>query len=132
MARTKRSDPAHVWTDKEIERIERLISKEYRIAHKEVTKKLEDYFAPFEKKDEKWQEWVAEGKETQEDYIKWRRGQLLNGKRWEEMCDTLAEDYTNASEIAKNYQIVILGKLFLPELILVVHLIVDSLDDLLL
>lgn len=100
MARTKRSDPAHVWTDKEIERIEKEISKEYRQAHKEVTKKLEDYFAPFEKKDEKWKEWVAEGKETQEDYIKWRRGQLLNGKRWEEMCDTLAEDYTNASEIA--------------------------------
>ncbi len=100
MARTKRSDPAHIATDKEIERIEREISKEYKKAHKEVTDKLNDYLAQFKAKDEMWQGWVDEGKVTQEEYISWRKGQILIGKRWQELCDTLAEDYTNAAEIA--------------------------------
>lgn len=102
MARKKRSDPAHIATDKEIERIEKEISKEYRQAHKEVTQKLDDYLERFAKKDEKWREWVENGEKTQKEYIEWRKGQILVGKRWEKLCDELAEEYLIASKAAQD------------------------------
>lgn len=95
-----KNDPAHVATDKEIEKIERQIAKEYRQAHKEVSEKLEDYLSRFETKDARWQEWVKDGTKTEKEYIEWRKGQILVGERWKELRDTLAEDYTNASQIA--------------------------------
>lgn len=95
-----RHDPAHVATDKEIEKIEKQIAKEYRQAHKEVSEKLKDYLSRFEKKDAKWQEWVKDGSKTEKEYIEWRKGQILVGERWKEMRDTLAQDYANASKIA--------------------------------
>ena len=100
MAKKKRPDPAHLETDKIIERIEKEITEEYRKAHEEVTEKWKDYLRRFEIKDKKWREWVESGKKTQDDYTKWRKGQIMIGKRWEEMKDVLAEDYANAAEIA--------------------------------
>ena len=94
-----KSDPAHIATDEEIAKIEKLINKEYKKAHKEVSEKLDDYLARFANKDAKWQEWVANGTKTEKEYIEWRKGQMLIGKRWEDLRDTLASDYTNAAEI---------------------------------
>jgi len=100
MAKKKRPDPAHRETDKIIERIEKEITEEYRKAHEEVTEKWQDYLRRFDIKDKKWREWVESGKKTKDEYTKWRKGQIMMGKRWEEMKDVLAEDYANAAEIA--------------------------------
>ena len=97
-----KSDPAHVATDAEIAKIEKLITKEYKKAHKEVSKKLDDYLARFAAKDEKWQEWVANGTKTKKEYKEWRKGQILVGKRWKDMRDSLATDYTNAAKITQS------------------------------
>lgn len=97
-----RNDPAHEFTDEEIKRIEKEITKEYRQAHKEVTQKTKEYFKAFERKDKEWQELVKDGKVTEEEYIAWRRGQMLVGKRWQGLCDTLAEDYANTAQIAQS------------------------------
>lgn len=98
----RRPDPAHRETDKIIERMEREISKEYKQAHEEVTAKLNDYLQRFAEKDETWRKWVAEGTKTEAEYKKWVKGQVLMGKRWQEMRDTLAQDYLNAHKIAEN------------------------------
>ena len=95
-------DVAHKETDQIIEQIERRISKEYRTAHKEVAAKLEDYLRRYEIKDEKWRQWVKEGKKTKDQYREWRTGQIMMGKRWQEMKDTLAEDYANTAKIARS------------------------------
>ena len=87
-------------TDKVIAKIEKEIAKEYKQAHKEVSAKLDDYLQRFQLKDKKWQEWVQAGKKTQKEYNDWRTGQILVGKRWEEMKDTLAKDYANTAQIA--------------------------------
>lgn len=94
-------DIAHKETDQIIEQIERRISKEYQTAHKEVAAKLEDYLRRYETKDEKWRQWVKEGKKTKDQYREWRIGQIMMGKRWQEMKDTLAEDYSNTAKIAR-------------------------------
>lgn len=98
----KKSDPAHIATDAEIAKIEKLITKEYKKAHKQITEKCDDYFARFAAKDAKWQEWVSAGTKTEKEYKEWRKGQMMVGKRWEDLRDTLAEDYTNAAKIAQS------------------------------
>ena len=112
----KKSDPAHIATDEEIAKIEKLITKEYKKAHKEVSKKCEDYFAKFAAKDAKWQEWVAQGTKTQKEYKVWRQGQMLVGKKWEDLRDTLAQDYTNAAQITMS-----ITKGFAPEVYAINH-----------
>lgn len=115
MAR-KKSDPAHEATDKEIAKIEREIAKEYRQAHKEVTEKLNDYLARFVVKDEIWRKRVENGEIPEKEYIDWRRGQMLIGKRWEGMCETLAQDYANAAKIAQS-----ITKGYAPEVYAINH-----------
>ena len=110
------SDPAHKATDAEIAKLEKLITKEYKKAHKEVSKKCEDYFAKFAAKDAKWQEWVAQGTKTQKEYKQWRQGQMLVGKKWEDLRDTLAQDYTNAAQITMS-----ITKGFAPEVYAINH-----------
>lgn len=99
---TRRPDPAHEETDRIIERMKQEIAKEYRQAHEEVTAKLNDYLQRYATKDEKWRQWVAEGKKTEAEYKQWVKGQVLMGKRWQEMRDTLAQDYLNAHRIAES------------------------------
>lgn len=93
-------DYAHKQTDKELKLLEKRISDEYKRAVKETQKKLDKYLSDFAVKDKIKQEALKKGEITQEEYNKWRLGQIMIGKRWEEMRDTLAEDYHNANKIA--------------------------------
>lgn len=95
------ADAAHKWTDKKIKQLERRLNKEYEQAISDVEETTQDYFRRFEIKDKKWQQWVSEGKKTEEEYKKWRFGQMAVGDRWEELKQKLADDYHNVNETAK-------------------------------
>lgn len=95
-------DPAHVATDAEIAKIEQLIAKEYKKAHKQVTAKMDDYLARLATKDAKWQQWVANGTKSQAEYTQWKKGQVLMGQRWADLKDSLAQDYVNAAKISQS------------------------------
>lgn len=94
------TDPAHERTDDMIGEIRQRVSREYLRAYEETEAKLADYLRRFEAKDRIHREAVERGEETQADYTEWRRGQILVGKRWQELVDTLAEDYRNADRVA--------------------------------
>lgn len=94
------ADPAHDRTDEMIEEIRRRVSREYLRAYEEAEEKLADYLRRFEAKDRIHAEAVRRGEETEDDYREWRRGQILVGRRWRELVDTLAEDYRSADRIA--------------------------------
>lgn len=94
-------DYGHKETDKLLADLEKKIAKEYQQAVKETQAKLDDYLRRFEIKDEKWRLMVANGTKTQAEYNEWRKGQIMIGKRWEEMRNTLAQDYHNANVIAR-------------------------------
>ena len=94
------ADPAHEQTEELIEEIRRQVSREYLRAYEEAEEKLADYLRRFEAKDRIHAEAVRRGEETEADYREWRRGQILVGKRWQELVDTLAEDYRNADRVA--------------------------------
>lgn len=94
-------DEGHIETEKLLADMERRIAAEYRQAVREVRGKLDDYWRRFEIKDEKWMQWVAEGRKTDEEYERWRTGQLIMGRRWEAMRDTLAHGFHNANVNAR-------------------------------
>lgn len=95
-------DIGHEETEKVLKEIEKRISEEYARAEKEVSKKLNDYLEKFRVKDALQQKAVDSGKITEEEYKQWRVGQIMMTKRWTEMRDTLAEDFTNADKIARS------------------------------
>lgn len=97
-----KSDPGHKETDELLEEMEKAISSVYAQSVKEAQEKLDDYLRRFDTKDKIWQGWVESGKKTEEEYRKWRVGQIAMGDRWKQMRDQLAEDYHNANAIARS------------------------------
>ena len=93
-------DYGHAWTDKELKKLERRISKEYKQAAAEAQKKLDKYLSDFTLKDQAKREALEKGKITQKEYDNWRISELARGKRWEELRDNLAEDFHNTNKIA--------------------------------
>lgn len=109
-------DIAHNETEKLIAQMEKKLRKTYRQAVKETEHKLHVYMTSFAVKDAIWRAEVASGKKTVKEYQTWRTGQIAMGKRWEEMKDTLAQDYVNANKIARN---IVLG--YMPEVYALNH-----------
>ena len=95
-------DLGHEETEKVLKEIEKRITKEYRQAKMEVSAKLDDYLKKFREKDKLKLQGVENGDITEDEYKQWRVGQVMIGKRWTEMRDTLAQDLANASQIARS------------------------------
>lgn len=95
-------DPAHAATDDILNRIERRVAAEYRRASNEVESKLNEYMRRFQTKDAIKRRKLAAGEISQQEYNQWRIGQIMIGRRWEEMRDSLARDYHNSNEIARS------------------------------
>lgn len=95
-------DAGHLETEKILRDMEKEIAKEYKQAEKEVQEKLEKYIRSFTGKNERKLKLVDEGKLSQKEYEEWLYGQMAMGDRWNNLKNVLAEDYTNASQIAKS------------------------------
>lgn len=94
------TDEGHEATEALIGEISERVRREYVAAYEGAEEKLADYLRRFEAKDRIHAEAVRRGGETEADYREWRKGQILVGRRWQEMVDTLAEDYRNADRVA--------------------------------
>lgn len=99
---TIQNDIGHKQTDDKISELEKKIKKEYEQAAKEAEKKWKDYLKAFERKDKVKQQQLKAGLISKSEYDKWRTGQIMIGKRWEEMRRTLATDLANSSEICRS------------------------------
>lgn len=93
-------DEGHKLTDKKLEKLTRKLDKVYSQAAKEIEVKLNDYMRRFRAKDSIKLQQVRSGELDYQEWVNWRIGQIMVGKRWEEMRDTLAEDLTHVDEIA--------------------------------
>lgn len=93
-------DEGHKLTDKKLEKLIRKLDKVYSQAAKETEAKLNDYMRRFKVKDDIKLQQVKSGELDYQEWVNWRIGQIMVGKRWEEMRDTLAEDLTHVDEIA--------------------------------
>ena len=68
------ADKAHLQTDLKLEQMEKRLSAIYSRAEKEIQKTADEYFARFAKQDEAKRKLVEQGKITEDEYKKWRKG----------------------------------------------------------
>lgn len=96
------ADIGAVETDAVLKELESKITREYEQAAREISDKLREYLKKFRQKDEEWRARLEAGEITKDEYIRWRTGQLMIGKRWVQLRNALAEDYHNANLIARS------------------------------
>ena len=94
-------DRGHELTDERIKEIEERLHEEYLQAAHDVSEELRRYAKAFELKDQKWQEWVKNGKHTKEEYLAWRKQQLMGDARWNALKERLADRMFDSNQAAQ-------------------------------
>jgi len=89
--------------DTRMKRLGKRLHKIYAQASEELTEKVNSFFASFEEKDKKMKALFEAGEITKHRYIAWRENQIMTGKRWTDLRDTMAERMTEANKIAAKY-----------------------------
>ena len=96
-----RMDYAHRQTEKLIKKTEKKVREVYGKASEELKTKLDDHMKKFRKKDSEMKKMVEQGLISKEEHAKWRRNNLLAGRRWQQMQDKAASDFRNADKISR-------------------------------
>lgn len=97
------ADKAHRLTDEKLEEMEKRLSAIYSRAEKEIQKTADEYFSKFAKQDEAKRKLLEQGKITEEEYTKWRKGKVMYGKRFDEMKEQCAKQLLNVNQTALAY-----------------------------
>lgn len=78
------TNPADKYARKTFSQLESQMSRQYREAYKDVSKKLQDFTRRHKAKDKQMQRDLKNGKITQEQYASWLRGQVFIGQQWQD------------------------------------------------
>ena len=97
------ADAAHYQTDLKLEEMEKRLSAIYSRAEKEIQKTADEYFSKFAKQDEAKRKLLEQGKITEDEYKKWRKGKVMYGKRFTEMKEQCAKQLLNVNQTALAY-----------------------------
>ena len=97
------ADTAHRLTDEKLEEMEKRLSAIYSRAEKEIQKTADEYFSKFAKQDEAKRKLLEQGKITEDEYTKWRKGKVMYGSRFTEMKEQCAKQLLNVNQIAIAY-----------------------------
>ena len=97
------ADKAHRLTDEKLEEMEKRLSAIYSRAEKEIQKTADEYFSRFAKQDEAKRKLLEQGKITEDEYKKWRKGKVMYGKRFAEMKEQCAKQLLNVNQTALAY-----------------------------
>ena len=97
------ADTAHYQTDLKLEEMEKRLSAIYSRAENEIQKTADEYFSRFAKQDDAKRKLLEQGKITEEEYTKWRKGKVMYGKRFSEMKEQCAKQLLNVNQTALAY-----------------------------
>ena len=97
------ADKAHRLTDEKLEEMEKRLSAIYSRAENEIQKTADEYFSRFAKQDEANRKLLEQGKITEDEYTKWRKGKVMYGKRFAEMKEQCAKQLLNVNKTAVAY-----------------------------
>jgi len=89
--------------DARMRRLGARLHKIYAQASRELTEKADSFFKQFEKKDAEMRALYEAGEITKHRWIAWRENQMMTGKRWNDLRDTMAQRMTSANQIAARY-----------------------------
>lgn len=87
-------------SDEELAELIVRLNQAYAQAAYELTVKFNKYMDDFWRKDKQKQQDLAAGLITDDEYKRWRLGQILIGHRWQEMVDTLSADLVKVDQFA--------------------------------
>lgn len=93
-------DPAHDWTDKQIEALQRKFGHVYSEAARGMREKLGKHLEAYEKGNAEWQKMLASGQAKQSEYEAWLEQVTMDGRFMEGLASSLAADATNANQKA--------------------------------
>ena len=91
------------FADTRMKKLAKRISAVYDQAQKELTEKVDSFFANFERLDAEKRALVDAEKLSKKDYKRWRKNQLLMGQKFKDLRDTMADRMLHANEIAVKY-----------------------------
>lgn len=95
-------DDGHEEVESLLEQMERDVRDLYAEAEKDLERKVFEYWRKFNTKDKIKLAQLKAGEITQEEYDRWKTGQLLIGNRWEEQLKVISQDLLNVNNIAKS------------------------------
>lgn len=93
-------DKGRELADKELEKLERRLAREYKTAQKEMKAKYSKYTADFKEKDKAKRALLTAGKLDPQEYKEWYEGQTLRSAWFKNMVDKLAKDQTQINQRA--------------------------------
>ena len=96
-------DKAHKATDEMLEAMEREIAAIYREAQKGISDKAEAYFEQFQRLDEDKKSLVADGKLSEDEYLKWRKNKILYSNRFVTLQGQITAELARVNETAAAY-----------------------------
>ena len=96
-------DKAHKATDELLEAMEHELAAIYREAQKGISDKAEAYFEQFQRLDEDKKALVADGKLSEDEYLKWRKNKILYSNRFVTLQGQITAELARVNETAAAY-----------------------------
>lgn len=93
-------DKVHEWTDIQLEKLERKLTRHYRQASAEIKKKAKVFFKRYEQDRNMMLGYLASGVISQRDYDDWIQRKALTGQWYASMVGVLSQDALNADKKA--------------------------------
>lgn len=94
------ADLGTTFTDTEVAKLEKELKAVYNKAYKDILQKQKDFNEKYKAKEEKKLKQVASGQMTQEEFDHWKKGQVFQGKQWENKKKQILDTIYNTNEIA--------------------------------
>ena len=94
------ADYGATYTDKTIAELDKEIQAVYKEAEKDIQKKMDEFDAKYKIKEQKYQQKVNSGQMTQEEFDKWKKGQVFQGQQWQAKKDQILDTIHHSNEIA--------------------------------
>lgn len=97
------ADQGAMYTDKELEKMEKKIREVYEEAEKDMQKKFDEFCRKFDVKHAIYKEKLDNGEITQDQYSAWMRGQMFQSRQWtakkQQIIDTIYNANVEATKI---------------------------------
>lgn len=89
--------------DAKMRKLSALLKAIYAQSEKELTEKVNSFFANFEKLDAQKKALVEAGKLSESAYKAWRRNKILMAEKYMDLRDTIADTMRHSNELAASY-----------------------------
>lgn len=93
-------DQAHDFAEQKIAEFQAEVRETYQQAQADAQEALSRFLKRFEKEDERQREKVKAGELSREDWLAWRKGQMLTGRRLSSTLDQVSQAMTEANQVA--------------------------------